>query len=168
MKKAAAIAAIFAILLSLSACKVHKELTDDELRESLSNAESQRIAESQSVEAAYSEGVEENIDEVGKTVKNKKLVVKSKTSYGTECQVFIMDKKGNLDYCMVYRFFDSMSSYKTYRGYPNTDNEKQVKHDDKARMIVYKTQMQRETDFATLYDEYTGETAKSYGYTVIE
>ena len=168
MKKAAAIAAIFAILLSLSACKVHKELTDDELRESLSNAESQRIAESQSVEAAYSEGVEENIDEVGKTVKNKKLVVKSSTSYGTECQAFIMDKKGNLDYCMVYRFFDSMSSYKTYRGYPNTDNEKQVKHDDKARMIVYKTQMQRETDFATLYDEYTGETAKSYGYTVIE
>ena len=168
MKKAAAIAAIFAILLSLSACKVHKELTDDELRESLSNAESQRIAESQSVEAAYSEGVEENIDEVGKTEKNKKLVVKSSTSYGTECQAFIMDKKGNLDYCMVYRFFDSMSSYKTYRGYPNTDNEKQVKHDDKARMIVYKTQMQRETDFATLYDEYTGETAKSYGYTGIE
>lgn len=168
MKKAAAIAAIIAILLSLSACKVNKELTDDELRESLSNAESQRIAESQSVEVAYSEGVEENIDEVGKTVMNKRLVVKSSTSYGTECQVFIMDKKGNLDYCMVYRFFDSMSSYKTYRGYPNTDNEKQVKHDDKARMIVYKTQMQRETDFATLYDEYTGETAKSYGYTVIE
>lgn len=168
MKKAAAIAAIIAILLSLSACKVHKELSDDELRESLSNAESQRIAESQSVEVAYSEGVEENIDEVGKTVKNKKLVVKSSTSYGTECQAFIMDKKGNLDYCMVYRFFDSMSSYKTYLGYPDSDDEKQVKHDDKARMIVYKVKMQREADFATLYDEYSGETAKSYGYTVIE
>ena len=79
-----------------------------------------------------------------------------------------MDKKGNLDYCMVYRFFDSISSYKTYLGYPDSDDEKQVKHDDKARMIVYKVKMQREADFATLYDEYSSDTAKGYGYTVIE
>ena len=35
-------------------------------------------------------------------------------------------------------------------------------------MIVYKVKMQREADFATLYDEYSSDTAKGYGYTVIE
>lgn len=169
MKKAAAILAIFAILFSFSACNLRKkELTEEQLRESLSNADEQRIAESQSVEVAYSEGVEKQVDEIGKTVKNKKLVVKFVTPNGTECDVFIMDKKGNLDYCMVYKFFNNASSYKTQLDYPDMDNEKQVKHDDESRMIVYKTTYLRECDFQTLYEEYTSETAVKNGYIVVE
>lgn len=168
MKKITAILLATAALLSLTACKMKKEMTDDEFQASLAAEESKKVAESIKVEEEYSEGIAENVEEIGKTVKNKKLVIKSMSSTGYEYEVIFMDKNGNTDYKLIYNFYDYIGNYEAIVKYEDEENRKQVKHDAKARMIVYRIDDIQQATFDELYESYKSETAKEYGYEVVE
>ena len=168
MKKVIAVLVVAASLLSLTACKMKKEMTNEEYQASLAANESKRVAESIKVEEEYSEGIAENVEEIGKTVKNKRLVLKVASPTGTEYEVIVMDKKGNADYELLYQFFDYIGNYNAIVDYKDEVNRKQIKHDAKARMIVYRIDNIREATFDELYEEFKSETAKNYGYEVVE
>lgn len=168
MKKVIAVLVVAASLLSLTACKMKKEMSNEEFQASLAADESKRVAESIKVEEEYSEGIAENVEEIGKTVKNKRLVLKTLSSTGYEYEVIVMDRKGNADYKLLYQFFDYIGNYNAIVEYKDEENKKQVKHDEKARMIVYRIDDIQEATFDELYESYKSETAKEYGYEVIE
>ena len=82
MEKVIAVLIVAASLLSLTACKMKKEMSNEEFQASLAADESKRVAESIKVEEEYSEGIAENVEEIGKTVKNKRLVLKTLSPTG--------------------------------------------------------------------------------------
>ena len=82
MKKLIAVIAVFAAVLSLSACKP-KELSPVEKQSKYAAEESERVAASIQAENDYIDGVNDYSDnEIGKTVKGKKLVIKAESSLG--------------------------------------------------------------------------------------
>ena len=168
MKKAVAIISIFAVLFSLSACKIKKDLSAEEVAQSYAAEESKKIQESIKVEEDYSAGVAENANEIGKTVKNEKLVVEFDDVLGYEYHVFVMNKKGISKYKLIYRFYDSITNYEEILEQPDTKNSKIVEHNDAARMIVYKYTNIPERSFDELYKEYSSELTVKMGYKIIE
>ena len=77
MKKLISLIAVLATLVSLSACKMNKELTPEEKMSQYAAEESKMVAESIKAENDYIDGVNEYSDnEIGKTVKGKRIVVR--------------------------------------------------------------------------------------------
>ena len=87
MKKILALIAVAATLFSLSACKINGKMTAEE-------RESSRVEQSLKVEREYIEGVNETVeDEIGKTVKGKRLVVRADVPTGYKYTVYEFDRK---------------------------------------------------------------------------
>lgn len=170
MKKIIAIFAVLATLLSLSACKMkQKELTAEEIQESFAAEESRRVEESLQVERDYLEGIDEQVDEeIGKTKKGERLVVKATSITGTEYMVFECKKDGTVKKKLGYLFYDNIENYETILEQGGGSMRKIVDHNDKARMIVFSYTKLPERDFDGLYKTYSSETSAEMGYTIIE
>lgn len=164
MKKILALAVIAATLFSLSACKVTGKMTVEE-------RESSRVEESLKIEREYVEGVNETVEEeIGKTKKGERLVIKGSTALGHEYTVFIFDKKEKLKDEYNYQFFDLMKNYEYTLEIKETGHGKQVDHDDKARMVVYKKASKdlAEDTFDSLYEVYSNPQLTELGYIIVE
>lgn len=167
MKRIIAAIAILAVVLSLTACNLKKkELSAEEFQSSVAAEEARRAQESLQAEIEYSQGVIKEGDKIGKTEKNKRIVVKIDVNYGTEYEVFVMNKKGVIDYKLLYQFFDDLENYNTIVKYKDTDSKKQVDHDEKARLIVYKFSDMVERTYDEVYNDY--KSLEGDGYTIIE
>ena len=164
MKKIVALAVIFATVFSFSACKMSgKKLTAEE-------RESSRIEHSLKIEREYIEGVNETVeDEIGKTIKGERLVVKTDNDLGYEYFVFVFDKKENIKEKYTYKFYDNMINYEMMLDIKENGDNKQVDHDKSKRMVVYKkTKNLHDETFTGLYDFYTDSARVERGYKVIE
>lgn len=169
MKKIIAVFAVFATLLSLAACKPKRELTADEVQQSVAAEQSRRVEESLQVERDYLEGIDEQVDEeIGKTKKKERLVVKATSITGTEYMVFECKKDGTVKKKLGYLFYDNIENYETILEQGGGTMRKIVDHDDKARMIVFSYTRLPERDFDGLYKTYSSETSAEMGFTIIE
>lgn len=168
MKKFIALLATFAILLSLSACKP-KELSPEEKQSKYAAEESERVAASLQAENDYIDGVHEYSDnEIGKTVKGKKLVIRAESSMGYKYLVFEFNKKGKMTERLSYEFYDTLENYEVQAEIKEDRKRKLVDTDDKARMVVYKYEEVWEQTFDELYAAYSKPEVNDLGYSVVE
>lgn len=170
MKKIIAILAVLATLFSLSACKPNrKELTPDEVQQSVAAEQSRRVEESLQAERDYHEGIDEQVDEeIGKTKKGERLVVKATSITGTEYIVFEFKKDKTVKKKLGYLFYDNIENYEMILKNGGGSSRKVIDNDDKARMIVFSYQKFSESDFDSLYKTYSSESSAEMGYTIIE
>lgn len=168
MKKFIALIATFATLLSLSACKP-KELSPEEKQAKYAAEESERVAASMQAENDYIDGVHDYSDnEIGKTVKGKKLVIRAESSLGYKYLVFEFNKKGKMTERFSYEFYDSIENYEVQADIKEDRMRKLVDTDDKARMVVYKYKDMWEQTFDELYTAYSNPDVNGLGYTIVE
>ncbi len=111
--------------------------------ESLSEQESEIVADKANLEG-----------ELGKSEKNKKLVVK--LVYGDHMEyVAIYFKKNVFSYIMTYKYFDSESYYEMVKGYGDDGSDKLVETDDQLRCLVYKSTDRSKADYDFYYNLYS-------------
>ncbi len=168
MKKLIALAVVLVTVISLSACKT-KELSPEEKQSKYAEAESERVAASLQAENDYIDGVHEYSDnEIGKTVKGKKLVIRAESSMGYKYLVFEFNKKGKMTKRLSYEFYDSIENYEVQAEIKEDRKRKLVDTDDKARMVVYKYEEVWEQTFDELYDGYSKPEVNELGYSIVE
>lgn len=165
MKKLVAALLILASAVSLASCSVKKkDLTYEERQASLAARESEKVAESLKVESEIAEEMSELEDEIGKTVKGKKIVVKSEYTDRTEYTVSLFDKKQNISSRKIYMYFNNEDDYKVVRDNKGLrEDMKLVKKDEKSRLLVFEY---RELSEATFDDWY--QTYQARGFNIIE
>lgn len=169
MKKLIALIAVLATVLSLSSCKISKELTPEEKQSKYAAEESKRVAASLKAENDYIDGVHEYSDgEIGKTVKGKKLVIKAESSLGYKYNVFEFNKKGQMTKRLSYEFYDTIENYEVQAEIKEDRKRKLIDTDDKARMVVYKYNDVWEQTFDEIYEAYKNPDVNSLGYTIVE
>lgn len=163
MKKILALIAVAATLFSLSACKINGKMTAEE-------RESSRVEQSLKVEREYIEGVNETVeDEIGKTVKGKRLVVRADVPTGYKYTVYEFDRKQMIKTQYMYEFFDLDINYYATLEIEEKSKYKQIDHDKKSRMVAYKrTEDLGEFDFDYFYDSFSQQFNIDRGYTIIE
>lgn len=142
MKRLLALLAATSMLLALTACHIKKGdgkiLSDDEIQVSQEAEAASREAASAALESAVAEEMDDVIKkDIGKTQKNKQVVVVRTEDYYTEYKIYKMDRKGMIDYVLSYTFYDE-THYSQIKGYGDQENNKLIKHDDNARLLVYK------------------------------
>ncbi len=168
MKKFIALISTFAVLFSLSACK-SIELSPEEKQSKYAAQESERVAASLQAENDYIDGVHDFSDnEIGKTIKGKKLVIKAESSLGYRYDVFEFNKKGKMTERLTYEFYDKINNYEVQAEIKEDRKRKLIDTDDKARMVVYKYNEVWEQTFDELYESYSKPEIKDLGYTIIE
>lgn len=168
MKKIVAIVAVFATVLSFSACKMTGNMTQEEREQYLSERQAEQEQSSLQAEQDYADGINKNVDKMGKTEKNKKLVVEVPSSLGKEYWVFVFNKKKVVDYKLIYQFFDLPRNYNDCKDFEGTEHKKVIKTDDEARMVVYKHTLVAENSFDELYDYFKLDNLVEDGYRIIE
>ncbi len=170
MKKIIAVLAILATVFSLSACKMKGKMDADERAQYLAEKESERIEQSLKVERDYINGINETVDEdIGKTEKGEKLVIKVNNPNAVEYQVYYFDRKEKFDYKLSYVFYELPANYNAIKDYDNdTKDKKLIKHNDEARMLVYKYTYKRDKTFDELYKNYKMPEVINLGYSIVE
>ncbi len=169
MKKLIALIAVFATVLSFSACKLNKDLTPEEKQSKYAAEESKKVAASIQAENDYIDGVNEYSDnEIGKTVKGKKLVIKAESALGYKYNVFEFNKKGKMTARYCYEFYDSIENYEIQSDIKDNRDRKLVETDDEARMVVYKYNEVWEQTFDELYTAYSKPEVNDLGYSIVE
>lgn len=152
MKKLMALLLASAVLLSFASCG-KKDMTAEEYSEYMAAEESKKAVESEKAEELVSEKMDDVSDDLGKTIKGKKLVVKKVDSVDTRYRVIMMDKKGMGDYMVTYIFANNDNDYNVL--YNAAKNDKDLyKHDKDGRMIANRTDEIPETDFEDFYEGY--------------
>ncbi len=150
MKRVIAVLVILASILSLAACK---ELTPEEKMSSIAAEESKMAVERSSQEAAIEVGKDDILDEIGKSKKDKKLVVVKYEENYTEFRVIVMDKNGFGDYMEKYIFYNS-EQYKSAKNQENFGADKVVERDDDLRMIKFKRVFDTDSTYENFYKTY--------------
>ena len=169
MKKLIALITLLATVLSLSACKLNKDLSPEEKMSKYAAEESKKVAESLQAENDYIDGVNEySKNEIGKTIKGKKLVIKVGNPLGYEYDVYLFDKKGKATEFLSYEFFDSIENFEVQSEMKTFLKKKIVNTDKEARLIIYKHLETPVETFDELYHAFSSDFAKDHGYTLIE
>jgi hypothetical protein len=170
MKKLIALIAVLATLISLSACKMNKELTPEEKMSQYAAEESKMVAQSLQAENDYIDGVNEYSDnEIGKTVKKKRIVVRCESSFGYKYLVFSFNKSGEMTKYLSYEFYDVLDNYKVQKEIKKPyGSKKLIDTDDKARMVVYEYGELWSQTFDEVYANYSNPEINALGYTLVE
>lgn len=166
MKKILALLAAFATLVSLSACKMNRELTPEEIAEK----ESKAVAQSIKAEEDYQAGHEKTVDKLGKTEKGKRLVVQEPEYNGYQYNVYEFDRKEILKKRYRYMFFDNPEEYSKKLENMKANKQDIVEANEGSRLIIYEIPCEKDPNvtFDVVYDFYTTEGAKAAGSVVIE
>ena len=179
VKKIVSLLLAVAAVASLSACKVKTETpqeTDpvnyDEFQAQVDAYESEvqaQVEASIQAQEEINEEIDKYIAKVGKTKKNKELVMERGTPTGREFQKYVFDKKGNTDYRLDYFFFDTKDNYEaTIQEAKDNKNKKVVEKDADMKLVVVKRTNIVEGTFDELYESFSSDAFKDLGYTVIE
>ncbi len=171
MKKIIAILAVFATAFTLASCSVKNDKTTAELV-SEQEAEYQQLIESMSqAEAEVSENVIKNVEDIGKTQKNKQIVVKVASANSEHYQVFIFNRKGICQKIRDYYFYDTVDKFEIAdEKQKETSRKKKVDSDKDARMIVLESdyEVEERNQFDQILELYKNEDSKAQGFEVIE
>ena len=179
MKKIISMFLMLATVVSLGACAMKNDETKTndpsdsvslDFAAQVSIAESKAEASAAQAEAELSEAIAENVKDIGKKEKNKRLVVKIPYHHGDEYKVFVMDKKGVEKHMLIYYFYDDPEIYYINRNGETVGDKKLVEKDDDLKMLVFKYPPagEEKQSFDELYDLYTGDYAVKNNYIVIE
>lgn len=160
MKRVIAVLVILASILSLAACK---ELTPEEKMSSIAAEESKNAVERSSQEAAIEVGKDNILDEIGKSKKDKKLVVVKYAENFTEYRVIVMDKNGFGDYMEKYIFYNQ-EQYRSAKNQESFGADKVVERDDDLRMIKFKREFDTDSTYENFYKTYESRST----WTIIE
>lgn len=152
MKKAISVLILLAIVFSLAACGEKRIYTSEE--DYLSKVSEMREKE-ESSSKQFIEDVsqdQENLEqEVGKSEKNKQLILKYTYGGFTQYEISYFNKDGILDYRETYKYFHSDDYYKDIKEQGNIGNDKLIKTDDNIRLLVYKNKDLMEFSYDDLY-----------------
>lgn len=169
MKKLIALIAVFATVLSFSACKLNKDLTPEEKQSKYVAERSEKEAASIQAENDYIDGVHDySENEIGKTQKGKKLVVKCDSPLGYKYNVFEFNKKGKMTARLCYEFYDSIENFEVQSNIKDARKYKIVDTDKEARMVVIKYNEVWEQSFDEIYNTYAKPEIQDLGYTIVE
>lgn len=178
VKKITALLLIFAALFSFAACKVDtspeqtETFSPNEFQSQLNAQQAERqsqIEASIQAQEEINEEIDEYIAKVGKTKKNKELVIKVDWALGRKYQKFVFDRKGNTDYRLDYFFFDSEDNYEaTIQEAKDNENKKVVEKDKDMKMVVVKNSKIAESTFDRLYEAYGKQEVIDLGYSIVE
>lgn len=171
MKKIISILVALSAVLSLVSCSVDSGKTT---AEKLSEAEVERsrlVEESIQAEVERSEEVADSVDKIGKTQKNKRIVVSVPFAYGKQYQVYVINRKGICDEVLNYYYYDSVDLFELNNEKQKEETlQKKIDSDASTRMIVFKSEYnnERRNRFDSLYEMFSGENFVKEGYVIIE
>lgn len=178
MKKIIALLLAVTALLSFASCKVEPtaQVTDpvspDDFQAQVNAQQSERqsqIEASIKAQEEIQEEIDKYIAKVGKTKKNKELVMEIKFPLGRKFQKYVFDRKGNTSYRLDYFFFDSKENYEaTVQQAKDDKNSSVVEKDKDMKMVVVKETKIVESTFKELYESFSRQEFIDLGYTVIE
>ncbi len=171
MKKIIAILAAFAAALSLASCSVDNDkIAADYIAEQ--EAEYSQLIESLTqAEIERSEKMVKNIDDLGKTQKNKQIVVRVPYAHGEHYQIFVFNRKGICEKVRDYYFYETVEMFERNNEKQKENlNKKKIDSDKTARMVAFEKDydIEERNQFDQIYELYSSEEAKAQGYEVIE
>lgn len=171
MKKIIAILAAFATALSLASCSVDNDKTAADYIAEQEAEYSQLIESLTQAEIERSEKMVKNIEDLGKTQKNKQIVVRVPYANGEHYQIFVFNRKGICEKVRDYYFYetDEMFERNNEKQKENV-NKKKIDSDKTARMVAFEKDydVEERNQFDQIYELYSGEEPKARGYEVIE
>ena len=153
MKKFAALALIITTILSFSACSFMDKIafSDTDYEEKLSKMNEKQSEKASKIAQKKEESVSKAEDEIGKTIKDERLVTKRELNSCTIYEVIVFKKDGDVDYTKAFYYYNSSSAYSMALSVGDDGNNKLIKHDDDIMMLVYKNTKASMMDFDTLY-----------------
>lgn len=163
MKKIALIIALISVILTFAACGEKEESSPEQYSKYVAAEESRQVEESKKEAEKMSEKMEEVSDDIGKTVKNKKIVLYKEASRDTRYRVLYMDKDGNGDYTITYYFAKTSNDYQVLYNNAKADGNL-YKSDKKSKMVAVKSDNLMNLPFDDFYKNY----ATDLGWTMIE
>ena len=151
MKKAMALLiAVITVLTAFAGCTKKIYFDEEEFASAVSESESIREESSSKQEEDISEEKENLEEELGKTEKNKKIVLK--LEYGEHMEYVVMYfKRGKADYKMTYKYFFDRAYYDRIKGYGDDGTNKLVDSDDNTMCLTYKNK-DVEGDYEDYYE----------------
>lgn len=184
MKKILSVILILAALLTISACKVKpsenqetQPYSPEDFQAEVSRLDAEYASEREAANAKLQQEKEESnkkiekyvSSEIGKTKKNKELVIEVSTPNGREYVKYVFDKKGMLDYKIVYYFYENMTRYRSrIEVAEGTPNCKIIDKDKKTLMVVVKHTDMDDVSYDEAYAVYTNPELENSDYIVVE
>ncbi len=171
MKKIIAILAALATALSLASCSVENDKTTAELVSEQEAEYSQLIESLTQAEIERSEKIVKNVEDLGKTQKNKQIVVRVPYANGEHYQIFVFNRKGICEKVRDYYFYETAEMFERNNEKQKENiNKKKIDSDKTARMVAFEKDydIEERNQFDQIYELYSGEEPKARGYEVIE
>ena len=180
MKKIISVILAVAALLTLAACKVkpsgNKETEPyrpEDFQAQVSQLQAERAseeAEKQKEKDKINDEIADYVEEeVGKTKKNKAVVIKIVSERSTEYQKYVYNKKGEIDYRLNYYFFNKKEDYNSCIAVTEEDKYRSVVKKDKDKlMVVVKYTDVTPSSYDELYETYKKPEVIALGYQLVE
>lgn len=171
MKKILAILAALTTVFSLASCSVKNDKTTAELV-SEQEAEYQQIIESMTqAELEVSEKVIKNVKDIGKTVKNKQIVLKVAYANGERYQIYLFNRKGICEKVREYYFYNTAEIFEiNNEKQKEKTRKKKIDSDKDARMIAFESEydIEERNKFDQIYDFYDNEESIAQGFEIVK
>lgn len=171
MKKIFAILTALAAALSFASCSVKNNKTTADYLTEQAIEESRLIESLTQAEIERSEKMIKNIEDLGKTEKNKQIVVKVASANGEHYQIFVMNRKGICEKVRDYYFYDTAEKFEiANEKQKETSRKKKIDSDKTARMIAFESEynIEERNQFDQILELYKNEDSKAQGFEVIE
>lgn len=153
MKKLMALLLVSAVLLSFASCG-KKDMTAEEYSEYAAAEESKKVAESVKVEEAISEKKEDLYSKVGKTEKNKRVVVRSLKEQTTLYTVYEMGKDCKTKYIYFYNFAPDEKEYQALVETAKNE-DKYYDSDKKYRLVILRKEVNNGDEYDQLIEYFS-------------
>lgn len=171
MRKIMALLLTFAALFSLAACSVDSGKTAAELVSEAEAEQSMLIESSIQAEVDRLEEMDESVDGIGKTQKNKQIVVKLPYANGEHYQVYVMNKKGICKEVLDYYYYNTLELFERNNEKQKEDlRKKKFDSDPVTRMVAFKSDYDvgEDVTFDQLYDRFVQVIETGSKMTIIE
>lgn len=145
---------VFATLFTVTACKKKVYFDEDEYNKQVSINESKSEKEQSERSSKIDEDMSQVEQSIGKTEKNKKIIVKLTYGEHTDYEEILFDKNGIAKEKNYYKYYNTEEMYKFSLEQGSKGNQKLVDHDDTLLMIKYTVKDFGGTDYDTLLDSY--------------
>ena len=154
MKKALSVLLLCFVLLGICSCQKKIYTDPEEYSKYLEESESKAAAESSKQQVKIDEDIAKLESELGKTEKNKQIVVRKEYS-GLIIYEIVKFKNKKVDYRLTYKYFEGETDYKDQVEYGDIQNDKLIDSDDTLRCVVYKNnKANKEMTFDDVYALY--------------
>ena len=137
MKKALSVLLLCFVLFGVCSCQKMIITNEEDYSKYVEESEAQSAKEASERQVKVDEDIAKLESELGKTVKNKQIVVRKQYS-GLIIYEIVKFKNKKVDYRLTYMYYDSDIDYKEQVGCGDKGNDKLIDNDDTLRCLVYK------------------------------